>query len=281
MLTDYHLHLRPDEEDASAERYFTAENVDRYLAAAAAVGIEELGVSEHVYRFRQALDLWRHPLWVANARDDIDAYCAFVRSTPLKLGIECDFVPGAEDAHRRAAGRAGLRLRRRLRPLHRRGRLRRRSRRLGRLGGERRSRRDLAPLLRGAGRVRPLGPLRHPRPSRPGQGLGRRPARCPSATSAPTTSPRSRRSPRVGSRSSSPPPACASRSASSTRPVASPRSASRRGRRSRSPPTPTCRSRSASRTTARSSSSTRSASARSASSSAASAASSPLASRVG
>jgi histidinol-phosphatase (PHP family) len=96
MLTDYHLHLRPDDEDTPAERFFTSENVDRYLTAAAAAGIEELGVSEHVYRFRQALDLWRHPLWVENARDDLDAYCEFVRSTPLKLGIECDFVPGAE-----------------------------------------------------------------------------------------------------------------------------------------------------------------------------------------
>lgn len=97
MLTDYHLHLRPDEEEATAERYFTDENVERYLAAAAAAGIEELGVSEHVYRFRQALDLWRHPFWLENGEDDLDAYCEFVRSTPLRLGIECDYVPGAEE----------------------------------------------------------------------------------------------------------------------------------------------------------------------------------------
>jgi histidinol-phosphatase (PHP family) len=97
MLTDYHLHLRPDEDGTAFERYFTAENVERYLAAAEAAGIEELGVSEHVYRFRQALDLWRHPLWVENAVDDIDAYCEFVRGTPLRLGIECDYVPGAEE----------------------------------------------------------------------------------------------------------------------------------------------------------------------------------------
>jgi histidinol-phosphatase (PHP family) len=96
MLTDYHLHLRPDEEGTTFDRYFTAENVERYRAAAAAAGIEELGVSEHVYRFRQALDLWRHPLWLENANDDLDAYCEFVRSTPLRLGVECDFVPGAE-----------------------------------------------------------------------------------------------------------------------------------------------------------------------------------------
>ncbi len=97
MLTDYHLHLRPDDEGTTAERYFTAANVDRYLAAAAEAGIEELGVSEHVYRFHQALDLWDHPLWVENANDDIDAYCEFVRTTPLRLGVECDFIPGAEE----------------------------------------------------------------------------------------------------------------------------------------------------------------------------------------
>jgi len=97
MLTDYHLHLRPDEPDTPPERYFTAENVARYREAADAAGVEELGVSEHVYRFTQALDLWRHPFWEEQARDDLDAYCEFVRGEGLKLGVECDFVPGAED----------------------------------------------------------------------------------------------------------------------------------------------------------------------------------------
>ena len=97
MLTDYHLHLRPDDPGTLPESFFTAENVERYLAAARDAGIEELGVSEHVYRFTQALDLWRHPFWEEQARDDLDAYCEFVRGTPLRLGIECDFVPGAED----------------------------------------------------------------------------------------------------------------------------------------------------------------------------------------
>jgi histidinol-phosphatase (PHP family) len=97
MLTDYHLHLRPDELETTPQRYFTAENVERYREAAAAAGIEELGVSEHVYRFTQALALWRHPFWEEQARDDLDAYCEFVRGAGLKLGVECDFVPGAED----------------------------------------------------------------------------------------------------------------------------------------------------------------------------------------
>ena len=97
MLTDYHLHLRPDEDGTEAERYFTPENVDRYLEAAESAGVGELGVSEHVYRFRDALAVWRHPFWEEQARDDLAAYCEFVRTTPLRLGVEADFVPGAED----------------------------------------------------------------------------------------------------------------------------------------------------------------------------------------
>ncbi len=96
VLTDYHLHLRPDEV-GEARAYFTEENVDHYLAAAEEHGIDELGVSEHVYRFTDALEIWRHPYWESQARDDLDAYCDFVRGTPLRLGIECDFVPGSED----------------------------------------------------------------------------------------------------------------------------------------------------------------------------------------
>ncbi len=96
MLTDYHLHLRPDD-GGPAEQAFTAENADRYLEAAAQRGIEELGVSEHIYRFTEALELWRHPFWEGQATDDLDAYCEFVRSTPLRLGIEADLIPGAED----------------------------------------------------------------------------------------------------------------------------------------------------------------------------------------
>jgi len=97
VLTDYHLHLRPDEPGTPPERYFTAANVERYRQAADAAGIEELGVAEHVYRFHQALELWGHPFWREQARDDLDAYCDFARAAGLRVGVECDFVPGAED----------------------------------------------------------------------------------------------------------------------------------------------------------------------------------------
>jgi histidinol-phosphatase (PHP family) len=97
MLTDYHLHLRPDGAGTLAADYFTPANVARYREAADERGIAELGASEHVYRFRQALDVWQHPFWRENAIDDIDQYCEFARDQGLKVGIEADFVPGRED----------------------------------------------------------------------------------------------------------------------------------------------------------------------------------------
>ena len=98
MLTDYHVHLRPDEADTPPARYFTAANAERYRAAAEERGIAELGVSEHIHRFTQSLGIWEHPWWRHWARDDVDAYCAFVREeTDLKLGIEADYVSGGED----------------------------------------------------------------------------------------------------------------------------------------------------------------------------------------
>jgi histidinol-phosphatase (PHP family) len=97
VLTDYHVHLRPDDLDATASGHFTEANAERYLEAAREAGVVELGISEHVYRFGDALEIWRHPFWEENATDDLSAYCEFVRSTPLRLGIEADFIPGSED----------------------------------------------------------------------------------------------------------------------------------------------------------------------------------------
>jgi histidinol-phosphatase (PHP family) len=97
VLTDYHVHLRPDEPETPPQRFFTTENVERYLEAAGRRGIAELGVSEHVHRFADALAIWDHPFWLESAVDDLTAYCEFVAATPLRLGIEMDYVPGAED----------------------------------------------------------------------------------------------------------------------------------------------------------------------------------------
>ncbi len=98
MLTDYHVHLRPDDDGTLAEDYFTPANAERYRELATERGIAELGVAEHVYRFTAALDVWQHPFWRAQALDDLVAYCGFVREeTDLRLGIEADFIAGRED----------------------------------------------------------------------------------------------------------------------------------------------------------------------------------------
>jgi histidinol-phosphatase (PHP family) len=97
LLTDYHVHLRPDDDGSTAERYFTDANVERYREAAEERGISELGVAEHIHRFVQALDVWQHPWYRHWAADDIDEYCDFIRGAGMKLGIEADYLSGRED----------------------------------------------------------------------------------------------------------------------------------------------------------------------------------------
>jgi histidinol-phosphatase (PHP family) len=98
VLSDLHVHLRPDAHPSTPGEYFTAKNAEAYRRAASDRGITELGASEHIHRFVQALDVWEHPFWRFSARDDLDAYCQFVREeTDLKLGIEADFVAGREN----------------------------------------------------------------------------------------------------------------------------------------------------------------------------------------
>ena len=118
MLTDYHVHLRPDDEGTPPARYFTPANADRYRTVAAERGIEELGVAEHIYRFSQALEVWDHPFWRHWAVDDLDDYCAFVRSdTDLRLGIDVGVIlsdtfgrPWRDGQTDVAIGAAGLRV---------------------------------------------------------------------------------------------------------------------------------------------------------------------------
>lgn len=97
MLTDYHVHLRPDDITAKPAEYFTAGQIERYLKAAAEAGVTDLGCAEHMYRFTEALNVWSHPFWEEWALDDIDQYCEVVGASPVKLGIEADYVLGAEE----------------------------------------------------------------------------------------------------------------------------------------------------------------------------------------
>jgi len=97
VITDYHLHLRQDDIAARAEDQFTAENIARYREAALQAGVSDLGCAEHMYRFTEALSIWRHPFWDEWALDDIDRYCEAVAASPVKLGLEADYILGAEE----------------------------------------------------------------------------------------------------------------------------------------------------------------------------------------
>ena len=104
------------------------------------------------------------------ARDDLDAYCEFVRTTPLRLGLEVDFVPGAED--RIANLLDGHDFDYVVGSVHFVG-----DRAVDHDGydiweTERRPRRRLAPLLRDPRRGGAQRPVRHPRPPRPGEDVG-------------------------------------------------------------------------------------------------------------
>jgi histidinol-phosphatase (PHP family) len=101
-LTDYHVHLRPDEPGTDARDYFTERNLARFVEEAGRQGVQELGFSEHVYRFRDALAIWRHPFWVEQAVDALDDYVEFLLAMrdagyPVKIGLELDYVRGREE----------------------------------------------------------------------------------------------------------------------------------------------------------------------------------------
>lgn len=96
-ITDYHLHLRGDDLSARAVDHFNPENIAAYVEAAEKVGVTDLGCAEHMYRFSEALTVWRHPFWDEWAIDDIDQYVEAVKASPIKLGIEGDYVVGGEE----------------------------------------------------------------------------------------------------------------------------------------------------------------------------------------
>ena len=69
MLTDYHTHLRPDDPGHRRRALLHRGATWRDTWSGAERGaIGELGFSEHVYRFREALDVWRHPFWEEHAQ---------------------------------------------------------------------------------------------------------------------------------------------------------------------------------------------------------------------
>jgi histidinol-phosphatase (PHP family) len=115
-VLDYHLHLLRHGEDGP----YRAEAVRAYAAAAAARGVEEICITEHLFRFRQADRLlagwWdadpdgrlrrqTAAYWAEHATGDLDEYADAVLDAgamgngdsppiPIRLGLEVDYYPG-------------------------------------------------------------------------------------------------------------------------------------------------------------------------------------------
>lgn len=101
MIVDYHMHLRDEEERIT----HTVEAAERFVEAAAARGVDEIGFSEHVYYFRETRSLWTVPYHVDRCVYALEPYVEAVveakrRGLPVKLGIEVDYVRGREEETR-------------------------------------------------------------------------------------------------------------------------------------------------------------------------------------
>lgn len=102
VLADYHMHLRTSRTDYE-EIDHRVEAVEPYVERAAALGVAEIGFSEHVYYFRQTDGIWDQPYHVERCVHDLDRYVDAVleakrRELPVKLGLEVDWAPGREEA---------------------------------------------------------------------------------------------------------------------------------------------------------------------------------------
>ena len=102
MIVDYHMHLR-ESSGGQPNRDYTASRVEEYVEQARAAGVDEVGLTEHVYRFRQTESLWEIPWMSERSVDDLDAYVGAVEEAkaqglPVKLGLEVDYFPGTEVA---------------------------------------------------------------------------------------------------------------------------------------------------------------------------------------
>jgi histidinol-phosphatase (PHP family) len=100
VIVDYHMHLRgPSEDSLEGPIEHTVEAIERFVEAAAARGVDEIGFTEHDYYFVQLRHLWELPYQIDRCDRDLDAYCAAVveakdRGLPVKLGLEVDYVAG-------------------------------------------------------------------------------------------------------------------------------------------------------------------------------------------
>lgn len=94
MLCDYHVHLE--------QGPYTLEWLQQFLDRAQQVGVAELGIVEHLYRFREARHLFYND-WVApRQQQSLAEYLQLMaaakqRRLPVRVGLEVDYIPGTEE----------------------------------------------------------------------------------------------------------------------------------------------------------------------------------------
>lgn len=112
MFVDYHMHLVDDYHVGPCP--YTPERVAQYVQAAEGRGVAEIGVTDHCHRFVEFRELFQ-PIYAGPRADDpevnwlkdnlyehLDRYfealvIARQRGLPVKIGLEVDWFPGAED----------------------------------------------------------------------------------------------------------------------------------------------------------------------------------------
>jgi histidinol-phosphatase (PHP family) len=114
-VLDYHLHLWPH---SQSETPLRLEQLAAYCEKAQAAGVEELAVTEHLFRFRQAdallggfwaddavppaLQASMAEYWDFHATADLDEYVRCAQAAkdaglPVVIGLEVDYYPGRMD----------------------------------------------------------------------------------------------------------------------------------------------------------------------------------------
>src|SRR3954469_19152675 len=94
------MHLLDDDSPYDDE-CFRLDPVGRYVAAAAAAGIDEIGFTDHVYRFAEARAWLDHALWRADAggawgRSHGPGSAARDAGLPVRVALEVDYLRGRE-----------------------------------------------------------------------------------------------------------------------------------------------------------------------------------------
>ena len=107
MLTDYHMHLQPDDHGdrarAAAEweplgGHLSLGWIGRYVEAARARAIGEIAITEHVHRFAEAHGWHANSWWREDATASLAEYRERLRAArearlPVLAGIEMDWLP--------------------------------------------------------------------------------------------------------------------------------------------------------------------------------------------